>query len=240
MNDLCGRSFDWHIAGCCIVEWWTSGIYEAITWKLIESSTGYWRPHRAEEQSLPTSFTELIHRGRDWHCKTTSLCRFKYLQHIYQLPIYHLLYSLLALCKNSVSNSAELILNVSGLAVLGTNVIPTPTSQPAFLHNSTVLRSSLGIWFFICWWICKSLYSLAQSSFFYFYCSSHFAPTLFSRCAAREKGQPHPCTEWHSMRRRKGEVKSCLVLPLMSKSMHLSLKGWREWKRGRSFWDFDD
>lgn len=52
----------------------------------------------------------------------------------------------------------------------------------------------------------------------------------FSWCAVGERGQPHPCAEWHSMRRRKEEEKSCRVLPLMSKSMHLSLK---RWKRGR-------
>lgn len=54
----------------------------------------------------------------------------------------------------------------------------------------------------------------------------------FSRCAVGERGQPHPSAEWHSMRRRKGEGKSCLVLPLMSKSMHLSLKRW-EWVKKR-------
>lgn len=52
----------------------------------------------------------------------------------------------------------------------------------------------------------------------------------FSWCAVGERGQPHPSAEWHSMRRRKEEEKSCLVLPLMSKSMHLSLKRWEREK----------
>lgn len=62
----------------------------------------------------------------------------------------------------------------------------------------------------------------------------------FSWCAVGERGQPHPSTEWHSMSRRKGEEKSCLVLPLMSKSMHLSLKRGKGRKREGCYWDPKD
>lgn len=79
-------------------------------------------------------------------------------------------------------------------------------------------------WFLICWWICKkSSYQLVTARTPPFSTPASLHP-CFSRCAVGERGQPRPCAEYHSMSRRKEEEKPCLVLPLMSKSMHLSLK----------------
>lgn len=86
---------------------------------------------RVAEQSSPTSSSELIHGGHAWHCETASVCSATYFQHIYQLPLYATLYSVLALCMNSINNPAGLSLRVSGLALLGTNVIPSPPHPPA-------------------------------------------------------------------------------------------------------------
>lgn len=116
---------------------------------------------------------------------------------------------------NFISVSLEIRLRVSGLTLHGTSVIlPTPTSRQ---------RQPWNQWFLICWWICKKSY-LASCSPIPLFSTSAPLHDCFSRCAVRERGQPHPSTEWHSMRRRKGEEKSCLVLSLMSKSMHQSLK----------------
>lgn len=188
------------------------------------------------EQSLPTNGTELIHAEHAWHCETASVCSSTYFQHIYQLLFYAPLYSLLALYMNSISNSAALSLRVSGLTLLGTNVIPPPPQSHLCTTAELLLWNQ---WFFICWWICKSSYRLAPAQSSFFTAPAYFHH-CFSRCAVGERGQTHPFTEWHSMRRRKGEEKSCLVLPLMSKSMHLSLKRWRKWERERSYWDPKD
>lgn len=102
---------------------------------------------RVTEQSLPTSSTELIHTGHAWHCKAASVCGATYFQHIYQLFLYVPLYSLLALCMNSIGNSALLSLGVSGLTLLGTNVRLPSTPQP-LLDKAAELRRSLGINYF--------------------------------------------------------------------------------------------
>lgn len=90
---------------------------------------------------------------------------------------------------------------------------------------------SIYMYIFFCWWLCKmSLIFLAPCPILLF---STLAGLLycFSWCAVRERGQPHPSAEWHSMRRRKEVEKSCLVLFLMSKSMHLSFKGCKREKK---------
>lgn len=134
---------------------------------------------------------------------------------------------------NPINNFAILSLRVSGLTLLRTNVMRPPThsrSQPLLDKAYRVVESMI--------------FDLLMNMQGVFLSASRCpiplfsAPTslhhCFSWCAVGERGQPHPSAEWHSMRRRKEEEKSCLVLPLMSKSMHLSLKRWeREKKKER-------
>lgn len=60
----------------------------------------------------------------------------------------------------------------------------------------------------------------------------------FSRCAAGDRGQPHPFTEWHSMRRRKGR-EEILLGTSPNEQINASVpQGMQEW--GRIYWDPED
>lgn len=72
---------------------------------------------------------------------------------------------------------------------------------------------------------------------------SRFPPSLFfTMCSEGER--PATPLRWVALneekKRGREKKKSCPVLPLMSKSMHLSLKRRREWERERSYWDPGD
>lgn len=165
--------------------------------------------------------TELIHEGHAWHCKAASVCSSTYFQHIYQLLLYTTLYSVLAFCMDSISNSAVQSLRVSQLTLLWINVTPTHPPPPWSQRFRANLESMI-FHLLMNMQVVLSARPLPNPPPFFF--SSGFPHQCFSLCAVGDRGQPHPSTEWHSMRRRKGVEKSCLVLPLMSKSMHLSLK----------------
>lgn len=133
---------------------------------------------------------------------------------------------------NSISNSAELSLRVSGLALLGTNVMLPPPLQPIATSRQGPAEQPWNQWFFDLLMNMQEVFLSASRCPIPLFSSPASLHYCFSWCAVGERGQPHPSAEWHSMRRRKGEEKSCLVLPLMSKSMHLSLKrGEREKER---------
>lgn len=193
---------------------------------------------RVAEQSLPTSSSELIHGGHAWHCETASVCSSTYFQHIYQLPLYATLYSVLALCMNSINNPAGLSLRVSGLALLGTNVIPSPpTLQPLGDSSEATLESMIfhllmNMQVFLSPSPCPILlFSTAPVSLY----------PCFSWCAVRERGQPHPFAEWHSKRRRKGEGK---IRPGTSPNEQINASVPEETERVRkregSYWDLRD
>lgn len=131
---------------------------------------------------------------------------------------------------NPINHSAGPSLRVSGLALLGTNVIPAPpTLQPLGDSSEATLESMI----FHLLMNMQVFLSPSPRPILLFSTAPVSLYPCFSRCAVRERGQPHPFAEWHSKRRRKGGEKSGLVLPLMSKSMHLSLKRRREWERAR-------
>lgn len=217
--------FDWHIARVLqrglMDKWHLWGNYmkaHSARLSVVERAR---RPLRAEWN----------HRGRASHCKPACVCSSTYFQHIYQLLLYVPLHSLLAMCMNSISKSAILSLRVSGLTLLGTNVMLPPPLQPILDEACRAVEQPWNQWFLIRWWICKkSSYRLAAAQSPFLFSAPASLHYCFSWCAVGERGQPHPSAEWHSMRRRKGEEKSCLVLPLMSKSMHLSLKRWEREK----------
>lgn len=130
--------------------------------------------------------------------------------------------SSLALCRISCSYSIEF--KSIRTHCMRTNVTLAHTPHPQSHLDGACRAALVSMIFLVCWWICKmSLIFLAPCPILLF---STLAGLLygFSWCAVRERGQPHPSAEWHSMRRRKELEKSCLVLFLMSKSMHLSFK----------------
>lgn len=161
------------------------------------------------------------HRGCAGHYETTCVTSSTYYQHIS-----HLFFTSHHRHCVGIPIVIPLILRVSGLIVEDKcHTPPHPSLTVTFAQG--LQQSSIGIYDFffgVCWWICKmSLIFLAPRPILLF---STLAGLLycFSWCAVRERGQPHPSAEWHSMRGRKGVEKSCLVLSLMSKSMHLSFK----------------
>lgn len=130
-----------------------------------------------------------------------------------------------------INNSTMLSLRVSELILRGTNVMPPLyPSIPTFRHG----LQCCGIGEF--WFADEYARRLCPIPLFSASVSLH---PCFSRCAVGERGQPRPSAEGHSMVRRKGEEKSCLVLSLMSKSMHLSLKR-QEREKERRYWDLKD
>lgn len=122
-------------------------------------------------------------------------------------------YSSLALCMNSISDCLAPSSGVLGFASFWANVISPCT-----------LRSSLGIndFWFADKYARSPLFLLPNPPFL----SPGSPPLLFFMMCSR--GQ-RPATPLHwvalNEEKKRGRKKSCLVLPLMSKSMHLSLKG---------------
>lgn len=164
--------------------------------------------------------TEWNHRGFAGHYETACVTSSTYYQHIYHIYLLHIPHRWLCVEIPVVS-----LLILRRLIV--EDKCHTPPHPQSHLDKACGAEQHWHLWFFffwVCWWICKmSLIFLGPCSILLF---STLAGLLscFSWCAVRERGQPHPSAEWHSMRGRKGVEKSCLVFSLMSKSMHLSFK----------------
>ena len=128
--------FDWHIAGVLQRGGnWQVAFMRQLHERAFSGAQWSRRLLWVAEQCLPTSCTELIHQA--WYCETASVCSSTYFQQIYQLTHCLPLYSSVALCMNSISDSLQLTLRVSRLALLGTNVLYLPPLQ----HLATYTKS---------------------------------------------------------------------------------------------------
>lgn len=142
---------------------------------------------------------------------------------------------------NSISNSAELSLRVSGLTLLGTNVmLPPPPLQPIATSRRGPAEQPRNQWFFDSLMNMQEVFLSASRCPIPLFSSSRFPPLLFFMMCSRGE-RPATPLRWVALNEEKKRGRKILPGTSPNEQINASVpQERREGEREKSYWDPED